>query len=237
MFKSLLPFALVFSLIPVASRCNADFTGYTDRATFDAALVSAGFLNVSIIDFDSVADATTVADGSSFGGLTFDYGAGFAGESIEVVSTARSGTDTTSAPNYLGTSIGSVPEFQAGANDFSVTPTSKRFAFGMFIVVEDPLDVFDGDFSLEVGGNSIGLLESDLQATLGDGSGVFFLGVIDTDMQLGPISFVSSFDAEAAGLTYRIDDMITAVPEPSSLVLAGCLIPLALRRRRSPSRS
>src|SRR5271170_109812 len=71
---------------------------YTNVSDFDAAVAS-GFQPISDLNFDGLASGTIIDSGSTVQGVTFTYSLGGGAFDMQVGSTF----DTTSPPNYLGT--------------------------------------------------------------------------------------------------------------------------------------
>jgi MYXO-CTERM domain-containing protein len=188
---------------------------YTDKAAFLAALPGPE----ATLDFDEVAAGTLLPNGSALGGITFSYD--FGGVQLLISDVF----DTTSAPNFLGTDDGSV--LQDG-DDFTLG-FEPRNAVGMYFIAADQL--LDGDIELAAGGAAASLVAEDVQQILGDGSSVFFLGIVDT------ADAFSTADVTTIGgefFLYNVDDIVTAVPEPgasSPLALALVAVLAAWRRR------
>ena len=195
---------------------------YTDRALFDADLP----LVVLVEDFEGTAAGTLIADGGSFGGITFNYPglAGF-GVSLAVTDGDQFGGiggpfDTTSGTNFLGTDDADI--LQGGDDiDLGFDPVN---AIGMYFISNDD-DILDGDIELTAGGATASLDVSMIQTTLPDGSNVFFLGIID---DMSPFSTASITSACVGCFLFNVDDIVTArVPEPSTLLLLSAgLLPL-----------
>ena len=220
-------------LAATTSSLSAAIVTYTDPAAFQAAIAGR---TTSEINFDTAAAGTTIADGGVFGGVTFDY-TWASGESLRV----NDEFDTNSGSNYLGaTSGGGAVDLLADDNNFTMTPGTQSSAVGLFVIA--PIEPLDDDFVLSSstamsGAASVSLVTPELQ-TLADGSFVYFLGLVADDNEvLDPVNLDA--DAFAFGTDYRVDGIvfaesnITAVPEPTSLLLAGgCMLLIGVRRRR-----
>lgn len=189
----------LLSLLLVAVPAAAAPVTYTDFAAFTGALPGAA----TTLDFDGVAAGTTLASGTTLDGITFTYD--FGGPLLQV----SDGFDTTSAPNFLGTDDGDV---LLDGDEFSLTFAPVR-AIGMFFLTLDPL--FDGDIGLDAAGVSASLVAADLQETLPDGTDVYFLGIVsDTAFTAADITNIGG-----GFFTYNVDDIVTAIPEPTSALL------------------
>ncbi len=186
---------------------------FTNQAAFTASLPGPA----TTLDFDGLSAGTLIPSGTTLDGITFDYD--FGGVSMKVTDVF----DTTSPPNFLGTDDADV--FQDG-DDFDLLFAPVQ-AIGLYFITAD--DLLDGDIGLSAAGVTASLVASDVQQVLGDGSSVYFLGIID-DMG----SFTSaSVDTVGGGFfLYNVDDIVTAVPEPGTCLLVSAgLAWLGMRRR------
>ncbi len=121
----------------------------TDSAAFTAALPGPA----STLDFDSEPTGA-IADGGTVGGITFNYTFGPPPPSapqLAITDGAAFGGggpfDTTSSPNFLGTTDGDV--LLDGDNfDLSFAPAN---ALGMFFITSPGDPMFDGDIMLSAG--------------------------------------------------------------------------------------
>ncbi len=221
-----------FSLVLCASARATPMT-FTDRAAFDAAVAALTSPTVSTLDFDGVADGTTIADGGALGGITFDYPV-LAGLGVSLLVTGA--FDAPSSPNMLGTDDGDA--LQDG-DDLALGFAAAN-AVGLYLVSVDPL--IDGDFQLTAGGATASLSVADLQQILPDQSSVYFLGIVDVMATFTSASITTSHDNEIGFFLWNADDIVTAtadagdpmpMPEPGVLALLGLgLAGLAARPRR-----
>ena len=202
---------------------------FTDRAAFDAAVSGLTNVSSSTLDFDGLSAGTTIADGGTVDGITFNYSE-LASFGIDMqVST---GFDTTSGSNFLGTTDADL--FLDGDN-FSLDFGPVN-AIGMYFISADPM--FDDDITLTAGGATASLVASDEQSLFADGGVAFFLGIIDD------AATFTSASIETIGLgafLYNVDDIVTAkanppvvgVAEPGILALFALgLVGLGFSRRR-----
>jgi hypothetical protein len=213
-------------LLSLPGAAGAAPVTHSDSAAFVAALPGAP----TTATFDGLSSGLVIAPGASADGITFSYG--FGGVDLIVTDgTAAAGGgpfDTTSAPNFLGT------------NDFDVLLDGDDLALGfatanaigLFIITTDVPgeSLFDGDIRLTAGGATAFLDVDAVQQILADGSLVFFLGVIDS----AAIFTSASLDTFGGGgaFAYNVDDITTAVPEPSlALLVAVSLSVLGASRR------
>jgi len=197
-----LRFAMAFASIFSSTAGYAVATTYTDQSAFLTALPGAS----NTVDFDSIAAGTTIADGDTVGGITFNYD--FGGVQMQVSDVF----DTTSSPNFLGTDDYDV--FLDG-DDFALSfgPTN---AIGMFFITADRM--FNDDITLSAGGTSVGLNGADMGVILGDGGVAYFLGIIDDANSFTTASITTN---GGGFFLYNVDDITTAavVPIPGALFL------------------
>ena len=193
--------ALIFAFM-LSSVSQATPVPYTDYSKFLAKLPGPA----DTLDFDSVAAGTTIADGGTLEGITFNYD--FGGVQMKV----STGSDTTSPNNFLGTNDRDI--LQDGDN-FSLS-FAPSYAIGMYFITAD--DMFDDDIILSIVTGSVGLDASESQ-TLGDGSKAYFLGLIEDT-----VGFTTADVSTIGGgfFLYNVDDITTSpVPIPGSALLFG----------------
>lgn len=215
----------------------AGIVTHTTIASFNAAAGG----TPTIVDFDSTPVGTEIPNNTSFGGITFQYGAGFGASPLRVTDgtgTLPAALSTTSPTRFLGTGVVGDQLAAGGANNFTMVFAVPVRSVGLSIIVSanDAGQLFPGDFFLRAGTSSADL-DATLTPALQDGSRVFFLGLTeDTGAALGSIT-LGSVNA-TFGLRYRVDDIrsVVAVPEPSVLAgglwLLGLAGPFARRSRR-----
>ena len=180
---------------------NSAITTYSDYTSFLSALPSPA----STLDFDSLSAGSTINDGATVDGVTFNYDFG------DVQLTISDVFSTTSSPNFLGTNDSGV--LQDGDN-FGIS-FEPSYAIGMFFITAD--EMFDDDIILSAAGASAGLVANDAGADLGDGGIPYFLGIID-DMNT-----ITSAEITTIGggfFLYNIDDITTTVvPLPAAFIM------------------
>lgn len=222
--------ALTAFLFMIGEIGQAGIMTYTDRASFDLALIGLGYTSQTI-DFDGEVDGSIVPHFGSVGAITFQYG--LAGGAQLMVSDEFA---TTSGANFLGTDDGS---FSLQDGDSFTMSFSPRAAIGLYLISIDQL--FDGDFELTVGGSTASLAVSDQQQTLVDGASVYFLGLVDDSTSF--TSATLSTHGPGGAFLYNVDDILlgytvpAAVPEPSCLLALISLIPISARRLRNRNSS
>jgi hypothetical protein len=206
----------------------ADAT-FTTSSSFNTAISG---MTATTANFDSD-PVGNVANGSTVDGITFSYTPSAGSDSLAIVSTADY-FDTTSEPNYLGSSDPGTAAFFPG-DIVSMSFSSPMNAIGMFII-GGPFS--DNDFALATP-TVTAFSSSVLEETLGDGGQVIFLGLTSTSgFSSATITLNSS-----AGELWNLDDITTAagtstgtgggtpgVPEPSTLALFAIGLAFCARR-------
>jgi hypothetical protein len=212
---------------------RAALNTYTNVSDFDSAVAS-GFLPINDLNFDGLVSGSTLASGSTVQGITFTYTLGGGAFDMQVGSTF----DTTSAPNYLGTTGDDA--FLSG-DAFTLTFAQPESAVGLF-VISGGID-FAGDYTLSTANGSVDNSDStdSTFGTLGDGGAVYFLGLVETDPTKTFTSATFSSLADL-GIPFNIDDIVTTavrtgpppLPDAAStlaLLSGACAGLLPLRRR------
>lgn len=191
-----------FRLLPVlvaillAGPVRAAPVGYSDQAAFTTALPGAA----TTVDFDSESADSLIPPGSSVDGMTFTYA--LDGVALKVSSESGSTYSTTSPGNFLGTDDADI--LQDGDEiSLSFAPVN---ALGFYVLSKDALE--NGDVSLSAGGMTTNLIATEVQgAPLGDGSSVYFLGVIDAANAFSSATISTAGNGE---FLFNIDDIVTA---------------------------
>jgi hypothetical protein len=199
-------------------------TGYTTKASFDAAI--AGLADVQTVTFETNAVGETFPSGTGTGGLTFVYT--IAGPStLQVADTFG----TTSGVNYLGLDNPDTA-FYLG-DSFTIDFNRTVHAIGLYAIAGS--DAQAGDVELSAGGGSV-FNSAQADVLVSDGQ-AFYLGLVESDPLLGFTSAtVQMVFTPGAFLAVSVDDItsaVVAVPEPETwaLLVAG-LGGLVLRRKR-----
>ena len=182
--------------------------------------------------FDALASGAVIPAGTAANGITFDYDFGNVGliATPGFIDGHGNAFATTSSPHALGTTDLDV---LLDGDDLALRFASAN-AVGFFLITaETPgVTLFDGDVRVTAGGAVASLDVDAVQATLADGSRVYFLGIVDP---------VARFDAASLGtfgaggeFAFNVDDVVTAVPEPtwpSLLPIGLCLLAVVGPRR------
>jgi hypothetical protein len=172
---------------------------YTDQATYIAALPGAS----TTLDFDSATADSLIPSASALDGITF----GYALDGVQLkVSTSGGGYSTTSGAQFLGSDDAHI--LQDG--DALTLSFAAVNAIGLYVISNDVLE--DNDISLTAGGTTASLSKTATQGTpLGDGSVVYFLGIIDDEISFATASLNTAGNSE---FLFNVDDIITvAAPD------------------------
>ena len=205
--------AAVAALLLAANPAQAVVTSYTSSASFFGDLATSG-LAPTTENFDGETAGTTYTDSSTIGHITFSS---FGPPNLLVTDDFA----TTSGSNYLGMdSVGLANQFSGGYNIDLSFPATNAVGFNIITGEIPNTSIFDNDIQLVVPSVGSAVLDVDaLEATIGGTDSVFFVGLIDTDN-----TFTSAqirYDAAAVGtIVFNIDDITTAIPEPSTIFLA-----------------
>jgi hypothetical protein len=169
---------------------------YTQQSAFVAALPGPA----TVLTFDSTNPDSLIPSGFSLGDITFSYD--FDGVLLKVSNEGNSTFSTTSSPNFLGTDDADI--LQDG--DSITMSFAPRSSIGLHVITND--DVIDGDIALVAGGVAVALVDADVQATLPDGSTVYFLGISDP---AGSFNSATLTTAGNGAFLFNVDDIITVV--------------------------
>ncbi len=217
----------ISAVLALPGAARAAPTAYTSGVPFFASLRGPA----QTAGFDGLSSGEVITSGESADGIRFSHDL----DGVDLIvtdGTAAGGAvafETVSSPHFLGTSDLDV---LIDGDDLSLGIATAN-AVGLFVITaETPgLSLFDGDIRLAAGGATASLDVDDVQATLSDGSRVYFLDVIDA---------ASTFDSASVGtfgaggeFTFNVDDVVTALPEPrcASMLTSGLLALAAVRRR------
>jgi hypothetical protein len=209
----------------VTPPAHAIIATYTNSNDFYTDLASLG-LTPTTLDFDAESPGDTIADGATYGGITFSnftYNSlgGLTNEPIIFTDVF----DTTSGDISLGFDDGFDSVF-VNDDEFEMTFGGLN-ALGLFIITTE--DMLSGDISLEFGATNVAVDTLDLVTTLGDGGLVYFLGVINSESLVTSAAIRSFIDPDNIFFEYNIDDIThaVAVPELSSCLFVGAVGVLA----------
>jgi hypothetical protein len=180
----------------LAGLAQAAPQAYTDQSTFIAALPGAS----TTLDFDSAPADSLIPSASALSGITFSY----ALDGVQLkVSTTSSGYSTTSGSQFLGTDDADI--LQDG--DSLTLSFGAVNAIGLYVISNDVLE--DNDLTLTAGGGTAALVKTATQgAPLGDGSVVYFLGIIDDQV---PFDTASLNTAGNTAFLFNVDDIVTVL--------------------------
>lgn len=184
----------------LVSRASAQVSTYTNVSDYDAAAGAAGYTVVDS-NFDSIPSGTLIPSGNTVQGITFTYPpTDFGGFTLQV----DSGFDTTSSPNYLGTTGDG--SFLSG-DEFTMTFAQPEEGIGLF-VISGGYNIA-GDYTLSVAQGSAlssGTTDS-TYGTLGDGGNVYFLGLMeDNPGNTFTTATFTSVDG-GYGIPFNVDDI------------------------------
>lgn len=213
-------------LILGLSSANAAVTSYSSQTDF---LTDLGAANLTTYDFDSMTSGDIISSGSTIDGATFTYNLPSLPGNPNPEIMVDDYWDTTSPDNYLGTDDGSGAF--VGGDSFTISFDQTIHAIGMYLISAD--EILDGDFTITTDmGQSVsnfGLF--DLQLSDGD---AYYLGLIEDDFSLGFTSItLTSYQDD---YLFNVDDItVSAVPEPSTLLLfgVGLLGVIGMSRRKA----
>ena len=222
-------FICLITLSVWIDRASAELITYQNAAAFNAAIAGR---SSSIVDFDSpqIVNPITTLQGLQFGTLPGNVnfivtdGAPLLGNRLSTVSGTK----------FLGSDAGEL--INLSNKTFTITSQSNISALGLYFISEsnnlsvDELGIRIGTTSVSIDRNAFTTLSGGI-----DGY-AYFVGIVDTNNQ-GILSTATVFGSSNAS-PIGIDNIITAVPEPSSVVFAclagiGGLSRLAWKRRQA----
>jgi hypothetical protein len=177
------------------------------------------------LDFDSLPPGTLLLSGSAQDGGTFTYAIG--GLTLEVTDAF----DTTSGQNSLGLTGGD-GSLLDGDTITLAFPTPLH-AMGLSVITSDP--VLAGEIQL-ITSSGTALGSGVAETTLPDGGIVYFLGLVSADLfSAATLTFADDGEINFA---FNVDDIIRAIPEPTTGILLSLgLVSFAILRRRHLSES
>lgn len=192
--------SLAVGLMLVADVVASAPAGFTQHASFVAALPGPPMT----LTLDGATPNSPIPSGSSVGGITFGYD--FGGVSLRVSTEGDTGYSTTSSSQFLGTDDADILQ-DGDTFGLAFAPLNS---IGLYVITND--DMVDGDVTLIAAGTAVGLVAGDVQATLADGSNVYFLGISD------PAATFTGGVLTTAGngaFLFNVDDIVTAVASPA----------------------
>ncbi|MFC1706710.1 LamG domain-containing protein [Planctomycetota bacterium] len=172
---------------------------YTDRAAFDAAAAGEVYKE-HLLDLEAVATGTVICSGNDVDGVTFTYSIATGSIKLAVATSLQ----TTSGTHYLGLDEEDVQDQQAQHGDELDLSFSRTIrGLGMYFIAGDPL--VDGDIRLVTPKGTAESIATP-QLTLGDGSGVYFVGLIsDQGFKTAEIRYG---DPQPVAFLFNVDDII-----------------------------
>jgi hypothetical protein len=170
-----------------------------------------------VLDLEALPAGTLLPSGSTVQGVTFSYA--IDGLTMQVVDTFS----TTSGTHSLGLTGGDDAFLDGDAVGLAFA--SPIFAIGMFFVTSDP--ALAGEILLTTPEGIVGNAATPFQI-LADGGIAYFIGLVSTEpFTSAAVDFAPDGEIHFA---FNVDDVTTALPEPSpSLVLGLTLLGLAVR--------
>jgi len=172
---------------------------FTQHAAFVAGLPGTPV----VLTFDSAPPDSPIPTGFSLEGIAFSYD--LDGVGLKVSNEGNSTYSTSSPPNFLGTDDADI--FQDG--DSITLSFAPLAAIGMYVITND--EMIDGDVILVAGGVAVPLADADVQATLPDGSTVYFLGISDP---AGSFTSATLTTAGNGAFLFNVDDVVTVAAAP-----------------------
>jgi hypothetical protein len=209
---------LMLSLACFGQSANAAIQVFFTQAAFDAALASNSLNIVSNINFEALN-----------GDLGTNFNSGGVNFSIPGVTQMRSDNSVTPT-NSLGISDLVFSDFGNGEPLSLAVPANRR-AISVDLVSNSLLDAVNF-LSLNVGGDTATTINHPNPIALGGGYSSYFIGLLG--MTPGDAFSLATATSSSSSAFFRVDNVrVAAVPEPSSMLLAGFASLLCFRRRRS----
>ena len=192
----------------------AGTVAYTTLASFQAA--ASGLMTEN---FDAATAPLAIANGGTYGQLTFNYNINGGSGLLEIVNLFP----TTSPPNYLGSDDPTTGAFFA-SDSVTITLPRAMSAFGLYIVGNGSYlaDTFTLDVSLGTAENSA--TPDVVIDNVGDVA--YFLGITSTTPFYSAKIALTTPGNPGDGPLWNIDDVTwgrsnSAVPEPGTILLIG----------------
>ncbi len=181
------------------------------------------------VDFDSTPLGTTLTN-STYQGLVFGANPNLQGNLriTDGTPTITGGLKAFSGSNFLGSDAGEL--ITLGTNQsFSFSFQANTSAVGFYFLSESQLS--SGELGFRIGatsavidtqnGNEIPLIPASGSNNVP--SFAYFVGIVDTN-PLGILAPVTVFPGSSTAFPFGIDNIITAVPEPTSMALLGLVL-------------
>lgn len=225
--------AVLSGIVPFGS-LKAELIVYRNSAAFTAAIAGR---NTNLVNFDATALGTEVAN-ATFQGLTFGSNPNTSKLWITDGTPAFGGGLRTFSPSrFLGSDAGELITLATGQS-FSFGFQANVSAVGFYFISDSQLRADDGT-GRELGfriGTTTALIDNAVvngvpnEIPLTGGGSVpsfaYFVGIVDTN-PLGVLSSVTVIPNLTNAASFGIDNIttsITAVPEPTSILLAGIIV-------------
>jgi PEP-CTERM motif len=230
---SLLVLVLASSFYAPSKNASANILTYFSKATYDAAIAAKGWTSSAPVNFTAESlgvKSNPYTPASS--GVSFSLAGGALPEVLS--SALASGNQLGNNDAFFGNSLSS-------ADTLTINLPANTHAIGLNILVDETSYTFDpAAFASLQFGTVVQIGETNEADTIASGLPGFpalvggyrehFVGIIaGANDEISSSAILTAFGGNTA---YRIDNIITAVPEPNSLAMLGvaCLVGLARRR-------
>ena len=160
---------------------NAVPLTYTSESNFLSAVSNLGLPGLQTLNFGSISTGTTIPSGTAVNGITFTYDMYDLYGEYMIVEPFNEIYDTTSPPNYLGLDN---PDGAFVGGDMFTMDFDRTLSALRLYVIGSPDDVWADDLELFTSAGSV-FNSNTPDQILGDGGEAFFLGIIETDPNLG----------------------------------------------------
>lgn len=174
MKKTVIALLTTIALLAVSIQAKAAIMGYIgDKAGFDTAVAGLSGVSTNVLDFESQAAGSVVAEGGTIDGLTFNSNL------PNPFEMGIRGIGGTSGLNTLATTGDNGATFGLfGLSDTLDVTFGSSHAFGFYLVVSSNFDFFADDVLLTFGGTTIALDGSEV-SSLVNGVDALWIGMVD----------------------------------------------------------
>ena len=228
--SSFLPTALIAFAFPIVTlgAARADLIVYRNFDQFANAISTSG-RTTNTVNFDSTPLGTTLTN-STFQGLVFGANMNVTGNLrvTDGAPTITGGLRAFSGSNFLGSDSGEL--ISVGSNQsFSFSFQPNVSGVGFYFLSESQLG--SSELGFRIGATSAFIdtqngNEIPLTGGTATPSFAYFVGIVDTN-PLGILSPVTVFGSLTSA-SFGIDNIVTAVPEPSSIIVVGFALGLGV---------